>query len=71
MAKKSWSELSAAQQGGILLSEAGQFVLTTVALLDIYRRPREDIRGNKAIWTLASFVNFVGSISYFLFGHKR
>jgi hypothetical protein len=71
MAKKSWSELSATQQRGIVLSGAVQFVLMSAALLDIYRRPAEEIRGNKVLWTLASFVNFVGPISYFLFGRKR
>jgi hypothetical protein len=41
------------------------------ALVDIYRHPREEIRGSKPWWTAASFVNFVGPVSYFLFGRKR
>lgn len=71
MAKKEWKDLSAGQKRGIVLSGTAQFVLLAAALLDIYRRPKEGIRGNKALWTLASFVNFVGPISYFLFGRKR
>jgi hypothetical protein len=30
------------------------------ALLDPYRRTKEQMRGNKAVWTPAAFVNFVG-----------
>ena len=71
MAKKEWKDLSAGQKRGIVLSGTVQFVLMAAALVDIYRRPKEEIRGNKILWTLASFVNFVGPISYFLFGRKR
>ncbi len=71
MAKKKWEDLSAGQKRGIVLSGTVQFALLGAALLDIYRRPKEEIRGNKIMWTLASFVNFVGPISYFLFGRKR
>jgi hypothetical protein len=38
---------------------------------DIYRRPQEEIRGNKWPWTAAAFVNFVGPTSYSLIGRKR
>ena len=69
--KKGWSELTTAQKRSIVLSGAAQIALLTVALVDIYRRPKEEIRGNKLLWTLVSFVNFVGPISYFLFGRRR
>ena len=39
--------------------------------MDIYRRLAGEIRGNKELWTAAAFVNFVGPISYFVFGRKR
>ena len=71
MAKKEWKDLSARQKRGIVLSGTVQFALMAAALLDIYRRPEEEIRGNKVLWALASFVNFVGPISYFLFGRRR
>lgn len=47
-----------------------QVSLFLTALTDIYRRPAEEIRGNKWLWVAASFVNFVGPISYFLFGRR-
>lgn len=71
MAKKRWEDLSTAQKGGITLAGAIQISLLAAALVDIYRRPAEEIRGNKLLWTAASFVNFIGPISYFLLGRKR
>lgn len=63
--------MSATQQRGIMLLGAVQFALLAAALVDIYRRPGEEIQGNKVLWILVSFVNFIGPISYFLFGRKR
>lgn len=71
MTNRRWSELTAAQKRGIVLSGTVQIALLAAALVDIYRRPREEIRGNKLLWTLASFINFVGPISYFFFGRRR
>jgi hypothetical protein len=71
VAKKKWKDLSPRQKRGIVLSGTVQIGLLLAALLDIYRRPEEEIRGSKRLWTLAAFVNFVGPISYFVFGRKR
>ena len=71
MAKKEWKDLSTGQKRGIVLSGTVQFALLTAALVDIYRRPKNGIRGSKILWTLASFVNFIGPVSYFVFGRKR
>jgi phosphoenolpyruvate synthase/pyruvate phosphate dikinase len=71
MAKKQWRDLTDLQKGAIVLSSAVQVGLLAAALVDIYRRPQEEIRGSKPWWTAVSFVNFVGPVSYFLFGRKR
>ena len=71
MAKKEWKDFSSRQKRGIVLGGTLQIGLLLAALMDIYRRPEEEIRGNKWLWTLAAFVNFVGPISYFLIGRKR
>ena len=71
MTKKDWKDLSTRQKRGIVLAGTVQIGLLLAALSDIYRRPKEEIRGNKLLWALASFVNFVGPISYFLFGRRR
>jgi hypothetical protein len=34
------------------------------------RRPGEQIRGSKKLWTAAAFVNFVGPLAYFAFGRR-
>lgn len=45
--------------------------MLSAALVDIWRRPEEKIRGSKRLWALVAFVNFVGPIAYFSFGRKR
>jgi Phospholipase_D-nuclease N-terminal len=71
VAKKRWSELSTGQRRGIMISGIVQFALLIAALVDIWRRPKEEIRGDKRLWTALSFVNFIGPISYFLLGRRR
>jgi hypothetical protein len=69
--KKRWEDLSGVQKGAIVLSGLVQLGLLAAALVDIYRRPSEEIRGGKRLWTVAAFINYVGPISYLLFGRKR
>ena len=72
VARKGWRNLSPRQKGGIVAAVVVQIGLLLAALSDIHRRPEGQIRGNKKWpWTLAAFVNFVGPVSYFLFGRKR
>jgi hypothetical protein len=71
LARRKWSDLSDRQKTLILTMIAIQISLLLTALADIYRRPAENIRGSKRVWTAISFVNFVGPVSYFLFGRKR
>ena len=71
LAKKRWRDLTDLQKGAIVLSSGVQVALLVAALVDLYRRPQEEIRGSKRAWTVVSFVNFIGPISYFLFGRNR
>lgn len=71
MANRKWSELSTGQRRGVVISGVVQVALLVAALVDIRRRPQEEIRGNKRVWALVSFVNFVGPIAYFAFGRRR
>lgn len=71
MAKKRWDDLSGTQKRAIVLSGTAQIALLVAALVDIYRRPADEIRGGKLLWTAAAFVNFVGPLAYFLIGRKR
>ncbi len=67
---KAWSELTAAQQSAILVGAIIQFSLLGFALADISRREPAQIRGSKAMWRAIVFVNFIGPISWFLFGRR-
>jgi hypothetical protein len=69
--KKRWSDLSSRQRTAIVLGGAIEIILTTIALRDLARRPRRQVRGPKAAWVLALLVQPVGPISYFLFGRRR
>lgn len=71
MPNKRWSDLSGAQKGAVVLTGTVQIGLLAAALRDIYRCPAGEIRGDKRLWAAAAFVNYVGPVSYFLFGRKR
>lgn len=70
MAKKSWSELTSTQQRLIVAGGLVEAVVTTVALRDLRRRPADEVRGPKAAWLLASFVQPVGPVAYLLRGRR-
>jgi hypothetical protein len=65
------SKLTPAQQATIAVVGLVQLLLLAAALLDLRRRPAEQINGNKKLWTIVAFINFVGPLSYFLFGRRR
>ena len=69
--KRKWTELTPIQQVTIAGVGLFQVLLLIGALVDLRRRPASQINGNKKLWTLAAFINFVGPIAYFVFGRKR
>ena len=69
--RKSWSELSTGQQRTIIVTAAVELVLTTVALVDLARRPGEQVRGPKALWALGCFVQPIGPVTYLAVGRRR
>jgi bacteriorhodopsin len=69
--RKRWSELSRAQQRAIIGAGVVQLLLAAAALLDLRRRPSEQVRGSKKVWAVAALVNFVGPLAYFAFGRRR
>ena len=71
MTDQGWSDLSGAQKGAVMVLGVVQLGLLFAALADIYRRPEEEIRGDKRLWAVVAFVNFVGPVSYFLVGRRR
>lgn len=68
--KRKWSELNGTQKSLILIGAGIEFALTTAALIDLARRPREGVRGTKPLWLGAFFIQPVGPIAYFLAGRR-
>jgi hypothetical protein len=70
---KQWSDLTAREKTPFVVRGIIQFVLLAVALMDIHRRPAEEIAGSKWLWSAVALANFmgIGPIAYFLFGRKR
>jgi predicted membrane protein len=69
--KKQWKDFSTMTRVRIIVMGIVQISLLVAALWDIRRRPAEAINGSKKMWYGLAFVNFVGPISYFLFGRKQ
>ena len=69
--KKRWSDLSTPQRAGVVGAGVIQIALLVTALVDIRRRPADQINGSKAMWVAVAFVNTVGPLAYFAFGRRR
>ncbi|MCU0271302.1 MAG: PLD nuclease N-terminal domain-containing protein [Acidimicrobiales bacterium] len=66
-----WSELSSRQRVAIVVTGATEVALTTVALVDLARRPAAQVRGSKWVWALGCFVQPVGPVAYLVAGRRR
>ncbi len=71
MEKKKWSEMTPGQQTLVLVGASIEIALTATALVDLVRRPSEQVRGPKPMWALGVFVQPIGPISYLVFGIRR
>jgi hypothetical protein len=74
MAAKQWSNLSERTRRLIIAAAVADGTLKIAALIDIKRRPADQIRGPKWVWaTVVTIVNSAGilPISYFVFGRQR
>jgi hypothetical protein len=71
MRQKQWKDLTDRQKRGIVVLGALQLALLAASLIDIRRRPAEEINGSKRLWTMVVFINGIGPIAYFVFGRKR
>jgi hypothetical protein len=68
--KKQWSDFSGGQRAIILVGSAIEVVLTTVALADLARRPRAQVRGPKSLWVLGCIAQPIGPIAYLALGRR-
>jgi hypothetical protein len=69
--KKSWRDMSNGQRFMLMVSGAVNLTLLIAAQRSLARTPDAQIRGKKVLWRAASFINFFGPVSYFLFGRRR
>lgn len=69
--RKKWSDLTTGQQVAAGLAGVLELTLLGAALWDMWHRSPDEIKGDRRVWTLAAFFNFVGPIAYFLFGRKN
>jgi hypothetical protein len=70
VAKRRWAELSTRERRAICVAGALEAAMTVAAMLDLARRSANKVRGPKAAWALASFVQMVGPIDYFAVGRR-
>jgi hypothetical protein len=68
--KRSWEDLTPRQRAAILAGGAVELVITTVALVDLARRPKRLVRGPKRWWLMGFAVQPVGPIAYLAFGRR-
>lgn len=68
---KTWKDLSARQQLYAVTLISVEVALTTTALVDLVRRPRDRVRGPKAAWAAMCFVQPFGPVAYLLVHRRR
>jgi hypothetical protein len=71
MPTKRWRDLSTAQKSVLLLLEPVELALTGVALLDLRRRPADQVRGPRVAWLPVLFVQPIGPLLYLFWGRRK
>lgn len=66
-----WRDLPGRQRATLLVVGLAELSLTATAAVDLCRRPRETVRGHKALWWPAILVQPVGPVAYLIFGRRR
>jgi hypothetical protein len=66
--KKRWEDFTPVQKTAIVVGASIELVVTSIALRDLVRRPRAEVRGPKTFWLLSFFVQPVGAPLYLLVG---
>jgi hypothetical protein len=74
MADRRWGDLSPSTRKLIIVGAVAEGILKVAALVDIARRPADQIRGSKWAWvpTVLLVNSFGGApLAYFAFGRRR
>ena len=70
MKQKRWEDLTPRQRAAIIAGGTVELVITTVALVDLARRPKRLVRGRKRFWLTSFAVQPFGPIAYLAFGRR-
>ena len=62
--------MSPGQQTAVLIVASVELSLTVTALVDLIRRPADQVRGDKRLWALGVLVQPVGPIAYLAWGAR-
>ena len=69
--RKKWRELSERQRAAIAALASVELALTATAVVDLWCRPAGEVRGTKALWWPALFVQPLGPVAYLVLGRRR
>ncbi len=58
------------QRAAVLIVGSVELAVTITALVDLARRPADQIRGDKRLWALGALVQPVGPIAYLAWGAR-
>ena len=65
-----WSDLGTGQKVALVAASVVELTLTATALVDLSRRPPDQVRGPKLAWAVGCFVQPVGPVAYLRFGRR-
>ncbi|GAA1002435.1 hypothetical protein Aple_000460 [Acrocarpospora pleiomorpha] len=71
MTHQTWNQLTDRQRTAIAVLASIELALTATAAVDLWFRPKEAVRGPKALWWPALFIQPVGPIAYLSAGRRR
>jgi hypothetical protein len=65
-----WAAMPQWQRVGTVVMGSVELVATTLAVVDLVRRPRAEVRGPKALWWPALAVQPFGPLAYLALGRR-
>ena len=71
MRTRKWKDLTPTQRATVAVLASVEMAMTVAAAVDLRRRPRQQVRGPKAFWWAAIFVQPVGPVAYLGWGRRQ
>jgi hypothetical protein len=68
-----WNQLSTRDRRILTVVAVVEAALKAAMLIDLKRRPAEQVKGSKRLWAVSTVINSAGiiPIAYFVFGRRR